>query len=567
MSLEQWSERIGPYEIEGILGRGGFGVVYRAKDPQLGRSVAIKALLNPDADPSKFMREGEVLARLQHPNIVLVLNALEWQGQQMIVMELVPGVQLHQWFLADPPPALLDRILILEQIAMAMAHAHGHGVQHRDLKPANVMVLPDGKAKVLDFGIARRRPSTGGTIDSSSALSGTLSYMAPEQLEHGQSGFPSDVFSFGVVAYELLCGQHPFPGDTQFLVQLAIVKLQPPPLSQRLPELPTGIQTVINRCLEKAPASRYKDLTEVARLLQRASLPLKQNVARQWAQWGGEALSRGNRADAERAASLAEALDPGCSALLELHKCLDQPAPAMVGQYGWTPELRSPANRGAALAPAPRKPSNSHRWAGAGIAVMVFCAIGIWLAVNGNRPRNPAPRANLDLKESENKKPEPVTPAPRVITPTPVKESLKQKTKALSVPPSVPPSGVPEPSEPKTAEPKQPLRDSPPKEDPEAPAPSRIRVGGYVQASNIATMVRPTYPLLAKQARIQGTVRFNAAIAKDGTILSLQVVSGHPLLISAATEAVRQWVYKPTFLNSQPVEVQTQIDVNFTLSN
>ncbi|MFN0105524.1 MAG: TonB family protein [Bryobacteraceae bacterium] len=564
MSPGQWPEKIGPYEIEGILGRGGFGVVYRARDPQLGRSVAIKALLNPDGDASKFMREGEVLARLQHPNIVLVLNALEWQGQQMIVMELVPGVQLHQWFLADPPPALLDRILILEQIALAMAHAHGHGVQHRDLKPANVMVLPGGKVKVLDFGIARRRPATGGTIDSSSALSGTLSYMAPEQLEHGQSGFPSDVFSFGVVAYELLSGQHPFPGDTQFLVQLAIVKLQPPPLSQRIPELPIGIQTVINRCLEKAPANRYKDLTEVGRLLQRASLPLKQHVARQWAQWGGEALAHGNRADAEKAASLAEALDPGCPALLELHKCLDQPAPAMLGQ--WTPELHSPANRGAAPAPA-RKHSNSPLWVGAGFAVTVFCAIGIWLAVNGNRPRNPAPRANLDLKEPENKKPEPVTPAPRVVTPTPVKEGLKQKTKALSVPPSVPPLGVPKPSEPKTAEPKQPLPDSPSKEDPEPAAPSRIRLSGYVQAANIATMVRPTYPLLAKQARIQGTVRFNAVIAKDGTILSLQVVTGHPLLIPAATEAVRQWIYKPTFLSSQPVEVQTQIDVNFTLSN
>lgn len=99
------------------------------------------------------------------------------------------------------------------------------------------------------------------------------------------------------------------------------------------------------------------------------------------------------------------------------------------------------------------------------------------------------------------------------------------------------------------------------------PPPQRIRVGGNVQAANIAKMVRPAYPPLAKQARIQGTVRFNAFIAKDGTIQNLQVVSGHPLLIPSATEAVRQWVYKPTLLNGEPVEVQTQIDVNFTLSN
>ena len=107
----------------------------------------------------------------------------------------------------------------------------------------------------------------------------------------------------------------------------------------------------------------------------------------------------------------------------------------------------------------------------------------------------------------------------------------------------------------------------PPKEAPKPPTPSRIRVGGNVQAANIAKMVRPAYPPLAKQARIQGTVRFNAVIAKDGTIQNLQVVSGHPLLIPAATEAVRQWIYKPTQLNGEPVEVQTQIDVNFTLSN
>jgi len=107
----------------------------------------------------------------------------------------------------------------------------------------------------------------------------------------------------------------------------------------------------------------------------------------------------------------------------------------------------------------------------------------------------------------------------------------------------------------------------PPPEKPKPATPQRIRVGGNVQAANIAKMVRPTYPPLAKQARIQGTVRFNAVIAKDGTIQNLQVVSGHPLLIPAATEAVRQWVYKPTQLNGEPVEVQTQIDVNFTLSN
>lgn len=537
MLTGEWPEKIGPYEIDGILGRGGFGVVYRARDPQLGRSVAIKALLNPEVDANKFMREGEVLARLQHPNIVIVLNALEWQGQQMIVMELLPGVPLHHWFHATPPPSLLDRILILEQIATALAYAHSQGVQHRDLKPANVMVLPDGKAKVLDFGIARHRAATGATADSSNLLSGTVSYMAPEQLERGQSGLPSDVFSFGVVAYELLSGAHPFQGETEFLVQVAIVKFHPPPLTQRVPDLPLGIQAIIARCLEKEPANRFKDMTEVARLLQRASLPAKQYCARQWVQRGQEALAQGNRIEAERAAALAAALDPSCPPLAELYNVLDQP---VTGSYSNPSTANHPALSSVASGfhPVTPAPSRAFPWLLTSLASAAICVGCIWAAVQWNSrsaaavPPSPRPSAVAQTTPVAVAQTTPTPPAPKPVAPKPV--IAKQN---VPVPVLRPVS------------------------------PGRVRVPGRVQSANLISMTRPVYPPVALRSGVQGTVKFNALLAANGTVLSVEVLSGHPLLVGAATEAVGKWTYRPTIVDGHPVQVETDVEVVFSLKN
>jgi len=532
-------EKIGPYQIDGVLGRGGFGVVYRARDPQLGRSVAIKALLNPEMDAAKFMREGEVLARLHHPNIVIVLNALEWQGQQMIVMELLPGMPLQQWVRTTPPPSLLDRILILEQVAAALAHAHSQGVQHRDLKPPNVMVLPDGQAKVLDFGIARQRAAAAPSADSSNLLSGTVSYMAPEQLERGHSGLPSDVFSFGVVAYELLSGVHPFQGETEFQVQVAIVKLHPPPLTQLVSELPLGIQAIITRCLEKEPASRFKDMIEVSRQLRRASLPAKQFVARQWVQRGQEALAQGNRADAEKAAAMATALDASCPPLAELYNALDQPPPVsrVDPPTGSLPGI-NPVASGSQSVNIP--PKRSFSWVLAGLASAAVFAGIIWAAVHWNsRPAPPAP----------------VVPEPAAVVQTPP-PAIAQTT-------PVPVTAPPKPAPPKTTVAKAAV--PPPVLRPLPPA--RIKVPGRVQVANLTSMTRPVYPPKALQSHIQGTVRFNALIAANGTVLSVEVLSGHPLLVGAATEAVGKWTYKPTLVNGQPVQVETDVEVVFSIKN
>ncbi len=312
---------IGRYQVVGELGRGNFGVVYSAVDSGLNRAVAIKALLDPGADMAELVREGRILAGLNHPNIVSVLDAFLWEGRLMIVMEKVAGETLWKWMRNDPAPGLLERVLILEQIADALGHAHRAKVQHRDLKPGNVMVTPEGVAKVLDFGIAKRRDVNGGTVDKSSALRGTLSYMAPEQLTLGISGFASDVFAFGVVAYELLSGRHPFPGTTEYLIQNGIVNSAPAALASVVSGLPAPVIQVIEKCLEKAPERRYAMLTEVEVELRRTVFPLKQVEARRLAAEGLAALKRG-RERAEKLLEAAEKFDRGCKELLQLQEWL-----------------------------------------------------------------------------------------------------------------------------------------------------------------------------------------------------------------------------------------------------
>ncbi|MFN0103032.1 MAG: bifunctional serine/threonine-protein kinase/formylglycine-generating enzyme family protein [Bryobacteraceae bacterium] len=446
---------IGRYEVDGELGRGGFGVVYSAVDPGLGRAVAIKALLDPGADPAELVREGRLLAGLSHPNIVFVLDAFIWDGRLMIVMEKVSGTSLGKWVLGDPAPGLLDRVLILEQMADALSHAHRAKVQHRDLKPGNVMVTPYGVAKVLDFGIAKRRDVAGGADDPSTAVRGTLSYMVPEQLTLSKSGFASDVFAFGVVAYELLSGRHPFPGDTEFLVLNAIVNLAPAALGSVVNGLPAPAIRVIEKCLEKAPEQRFTTLTEVERELRRAVFPMRQAEARRLVVEGLAALERNDRVRAEKWAESAEKLDRGCSELRMLHERLEEGPPpqdpgyermtqqirqmladegqekkaaaaavleAVAAGFGWNQELRVLQARingqELTVAEAPihtdieadliaRQAARRDRfWLGLAVAGVTIVAVGVWLVSQmGKRVPEPPPAPTVaEVEVTTNRK-------------------------------------------------------------------------------------------------------------------------------------------------------------------
>jgi tetratricopeptide (TPR) repeat protein len=261
------AERIGPYEILGELGRGGMGVVYRARHVELNRVVALKMLLrSPSADPAgqiRFRTEAEAVARMQHPNIVQLFEVGQHEGQPYLTLELVEGGSLADH--ADgkaQPPAQAARWL--ELLARAVQYAHERGVLHRDLKPANVLLTAEGTPKVSDFGLARPVERVTGPT-STGAILGTPAYMAPEQVDASMAVGPrADVWGLGAILYELLTGRPPFVGETPWEVLLRVKVQDPVPPRLLWPGVPRDLETVCLKCLEKQPQGRYGSAGELA---------------------------------------------------------------------------------------------------------------------------------------------------------------------------------------------------------------------------------------------------------------------------------------------------------------
>jgi len=271
--------RLGPYEILGTLGAGGMGEVYRARDTRLRRDIAIKVLPRSVAqDPDRrlrLFREARAAASLNHPNICTIHEVNEADGDVYIAMELVEGQPLGRRLTAGAL-STGDVIRYGLQVAEALAHAHDRGVVHRDLKSVNVMVTPDGRAKVVDFGLAGRDRSDVTNVEAPTeteltepGVAGTFPYMAPEQLRGHPGDMRSDVWSLGVLLYEMAAGAKPFRGTTMFEVSSAILTQAPPPLPSLVP---AAVRSIILRCLEKDPGRRYQRGAEVAAALESASL-------------------------------------------------------------------------------------------------------------------------------------------------------------------------------------------------------------------------------------------------------------------------------------------------------
>jgi serine/threonine protein kinase/tetratricopeptide (TPR) repeat protein len=266
---------ISHYRIDAELGKGGMGVVYRAHDARLRRNVALKILsgemTDQRAQKNRIMAEARAASALNHPGITTVYEVGEAGDQLFIVMELVAGSTLRQEISKGrmDPPALLR---IVGQITEALEAAHSHGVVHGDIKPENIIVQPDGRVKLLDFGIARDTSAETMTltqVDSPSSctpspgITGTLAYMAPEQLCGEPAEARSDLYALGVVLYEMGAGYRPFPGPTATALMAQVLNDPPPPLGAVLPASAGQLARIVHKLLEKKPAARYQSAREL----------------------------------------------------------------------------------------------------------------------------------------------------------------------------------------------------------------------------------------------------------------------------------------------------------------
>ena len=260
------------YEVLEELGRGGMGVVYKARQLGLNRLVAIKVLragtYAEAREVARFRAEAEASARLRHPHIVQIHEIGEQAGLPWFVLEYAEGGTLGQQIAATPQPPR-QSALLTETLARAVHYAHEHGIIHRDLKPANVLLTADGQPKVGDFGLAKRLDEAGQT--QSGAVVGTPSYMAPEQAagKGNEVGPPTDVYALGATLYEMLTGRPPFGADTPLDTVLQVLRLDPVPPRRLVPKVPRELETICLKCLRKEPQQRYASAAELADDLRR----------------------------------------------------------------------------------------------------------------------------------------------------------------------------------------------------------------------------------------------------------------------------------------------------------
>jgi Tol biopolymer transport system component/predicted Ser/Thr protein kinase len=288
--------RLGPYEIAAFVGAGGMGEVYRARDTRLDRTVAIKILparvSNDPGRRQRFAHEARLISGLSHPHLRALYDVGRDSGIDFLVMEYVDGEPLDR-VLARKPLPLVKVLTYAREVADALDAAHRHGVVHGDIKPANIMITAAG-AKLLDFGIGTLTASPitddSKTLTDNVLIAGTTPYMAPEQIEGRIDDPRSDLFSLGIVLYEMLSGNRPFEGATRARVMAAILEHEPPPLTGRHETIPPGVERVVMKCLAKDPDARWqtaRDLSsELAWLVGPGAQPAPRSAApRLWLPW------------------------------------------------------------------------------------------------------------------------------------------------------------------------------------------------------------------------------------------------------------------------------------------
>src|SRR3954452_10274043 len=260
--------QVGQYRIDSYIGRGGMGVVYRAEHTHLGRHVALKLLAPELAENEsfreRFVRESRVAARVDHPNVIPIYEASESEGSYFIAMRYVAGTDLREILHTNGPLSLERALVVLTQVAGALDTAHAQGLVHRDVKPGNILVVAESEHCYLtDFGLTKAI-SSDTAFTATGQFVGTTDYVAPEQIEGKELDRRTDVYSLGCVFYECLTGTTPFRRDTDMAVMWAHMQEPPPRVTERRPNLPQGLDTVIATAMAKSKDDRYPSCSTFA---------------------------------------------------------------------------------------------------------------------------------------------------------------------------------------------------------------------------------------------------------------------------------------------------------------
>lgn len=266
--VSQSKPTLGRYEILEELGRGAMGIVYKGRDPKLDRLTAIKTIrFTDDFDEDQaakireqFYREAEVVAKLSHPNIVTIYDVGEDLDLSYLAMEYLEGESLEGYARREQLMPIRQTIDVTAQVCDALGYAHSHGIVHRDIKPANIMILKNGQVKVTDFGIAR---ATASSKTRTGVIKGTPYYMSPEQISGMKVDGRSDIFSLGIVFYQLLTGELPFGGENLAAIMYQITTVEPEPPTKHNPKIYKAAVAILNRALEKSLESRYQSAKQM----------------------------------------------------------------------------------------------------------------------------------------------------------------------------------------------------------------------------------------------------------------------------------------------------------------
>jgi serine/threonine-protein kinase len=522
----QPGDEVGCYIIQEYLDSGGMSKVYRARNKTEDTPVVVKEMIDHLQFDSqlvdRFVQSAKIMQQLRHPHLARVLDLIEQNGRYYVVEEYLPGGSLANIIDRKDPISERQALEWCRDALHGVDYAHQNGIIHRDLKPGNMMLDGEGKVKVTDFGIAKA--FGGPRLTKTGAEMGTPAYMSPEQIRSPHHvDHLTDVYSMGVVLYELLTGEIPFDGDTEFGIKEKVVREAPVPLRRRKAAISARAESLVLKAMQKDPSSRFGGCNEFALAID-AILTGRNNESKN--NW---------RLVAAGAVGALLLIGVLFGVIQNLHSSPDAKTPTQVFDV---PRL---------IPPSPVQPTLK-------LSVSPVEALGqpgveagtpvtlAWESGTADKVMIDHGIGDVELSGS------------RVVKPT---ESLDYvatataRTGGLTATAHVRVNVKPANSQSNSGK----FR-----------PPQHVRIGGNVIAANLISQVMPVYPPLAKQARIQGVVVLEAEISKEGTIDNLKVVTGHPLLIQAAIDAVKQWRYKPTMLNNEPVPVVTTITVNFAFS-